>query len=159
MINYSITVSSMYTDSSNPETPNLVTGIHVIVTGTDDVTGITASLGVYNRLSPGGTFVDFENLTPEIVSSWVDSTAMIEHAKVYLEKQIAEKRSNSSEGLVGTPWNVPLTKSIDAVSTSTVTSSFTFQDLNSSLNSQAYRNIEMEAAIQRVLTSIAGGTV
>lgn len=95
----------MQTDSTiNPDTPDLVTGVHTTLVGIDDITGITASMGVYIRLEAGTTFIGYSELTDEIVSGWITGVSIIEDAKIYIEKQISEKRSNSAEGMTTPPW-------------------------------------------------------
>jgi hypothetical protein len=109
MINYTQEISTLDIDNSNPTIPNLIVGVHIILTATDDTDNISSSVGVYIRLEPGQSFIPFDQLTKEIVESWVANSATVENAKPILVRQIEEKRADTAIKLVNPPWVIPTT--------------------------------------------------
>jgi hypothetical protein len=140
MINYSTNILTLQTDSTiDASKPDLVTGLYVNLVGIDDITGIVSSMVVYIKLEPGTTFIRYTELTSEIVSRWINSSAILANAKEFLATQIAERRSNSSEGVQLPPW-IQLE-----------TSSTSVQYLPPSIYSQSVPNV-------RIITSSNTGT-
>lgn len=149
MINYATTVSSMYVDNTqNLNITNLVIGLEVILTGTDDSSQISANTKIYIRIDPGSDIIQFADLTDEIVSGWINESSFLNDAKVFVEKQIAEKKSNALGLIVNPPW---VTYRSDPFYTTIV-------DTNS-FESKSFRAVEIEASVQRVLGRISGGTI
>lgn len=107
MINYTYEITNLDVDNTT-STPNLIKGVHVVLTATDDTDGVSDSIGIYIGLQPSETFVPFENMTKEIVESWIKDSSVIENAKPLLVKKIEDKRAAAVVKTAAPPWIVPV---------------------------------------------------
>ena len=112
MINYKHEITTLDVDNSNPLTPNLIVGVQVALTATDDTDNISSTVGIYIRLEPSQSFIPIEQLTKEIVESWIADNPMIENAKPRLIEQIESIRTASGIKVITPPWAVTATPSI-----------------------------------------------
>lgn len=111
MINYTHEITNLDIDNTT-STPNLVKGVHVVLTATDDTDNVSSSIGIYIGLQPSQTFVPFENLTKETVESWIKDSSVIENAKSLLVKQIEDKRATAVIKTAAPPWVVAAAPSV-----------------------------------------------
>lgn len=108
MINYTQEITNLDIDNTDPTRPNLIKGVHVLLTARDDTDNLSSSIGIFIGLEPGETFVPFENLTKETVESWIKDSPNIENAKPLLVQQIEAERENAVIRTTVPPWVVPV---------------------------------------------------
>jgi hypothetical protein len=94
MINYTFEISNLSTTDQYIEKPNMVTGIMLMFTGIDDTDNISGTMYSVLGLTPNeGEFIPFENLTDEIVRSWIDENdPRIERLREMVSSTIQQKR-------------------------------------------------------------------
>lgn len=112
MINYIQEITALDVNNSNDSTPNLISGIHLILTATDDLDNISSSIGIYIPIEPSENFIPFETLPKETVESWIANNDKIENAKRIVAEQITHIRADAAVKSVSPPWApvAPLTE-------------------------------------------------
>ena len=125
MINYTQEISNLDIDNKNAAIPNLITGIHMLITAIDDTDNISACLGLYIGLQPSQDFISFQDITKEIVEGWISINPAIENAKNVLAQEIVLRRENAmvSAITIMPPWVVIPTAETTSSSTGTVVES------------------------------------
>ena len=156
MIKFHYDVYAMSIDSlTDPSNPNMVTGVYLRVYAYDDVTNINAEQSIYISNKADVVWLPFDQLTNEIVTEYVVNSGYVSDVKDLLIKLLEEKAASANSLTVTPPW---IQNNQPALYNTSTAGAFTLdQDI---LNQpSAYRNAEMEAAVQRVLISISGGTI
>jgi hypothetical protein len=102
MTDYTWTITALDYEDQGAIT-QVVTMVHWNVTGTDG-THKGRSFGAFEVGEPGDDFTAFENLTPEMVKSWIDD-AVIAEAEANVAFQISRKVANAAVNKgAGVPW-------------------------------------------------------
>jgi hypothetical protein len=156
MITFTYNVYAMSIDSTlDAANPHMVTGVYLRVIAYDDVIKRTAEQTIYISNKPGSAWLPYDQLTNEIVTEYVVNSGYVSDVKDLLTTILSEMAASTNTMPVTPPWlnnDMP-----DRYNTSTAGAFTLDQDI---LNQpSAYRNAEMEAAVQRVLISISGGTI
>jgi hypothetical protein len=133
MINYTFEIKNLSTTDQYTEKPNMVTGILLTITGTDDADNISDAIHATLGLTPNtGEFIPFDNLTDEIVRSWIDENdPRMEKFRELVAVAIQNKRDSSrilpATDMKTPPW-VPVISETSSSNTATNLPSTVFDD-------------------------------
>lgn len=114
MITYKHEITLLDIDNTSADMPNVVKGIHVAYNAVDDLDNISKVVGIYIPLTPNGTIIPLENLTKDIVESWIENHPYFENAKSLLATQIDDTRADRGVKMIAPPWNIPTTPDTSA---------------------------------------------
>jgi hypothetical protein len=100
MINYTVTISNLYARNED-DAENVVKFVDWIYTATDDVSNNSVFENKTTALGPKdlNDFVDYANVTPELVTTWLQENTDFTRLQEYLSNQLIAPVSTPL------PWN------------------------------------------------------
>lgn len=90
MNTYTYEIINLYTTDSGPDRPNDVARVLTAITATNEA-GLEKTLNCMFNISPGESFIPFEQLTDEQVRQWVDASLQWPYYKKELDAMLNEQ--------------------------------------------------------------------
>jgi len=152
MINYTIKVNQLTCVVNNPERPNDVKNVQVLVTAHDTENNVSHGRWCVFWFNPSDSFINFDDLTESDVVSWVESHEFYPVLQAELADEVS-RLVNPVEVSKTPPWLIP--EPVNTATTATVTGT-TVQLTGRSVDVQ---EVYLRSLIYQILDEINSTTV